>query len=348
MQRTYVLEYGTYLRKVADSLELRKKDKTLCQIPLDGLRQLTLVGGVSLSAPVMDLLSRNRIETIILGRNWDFKARLLVDEHKHVARRMAQYYKMGNPEFAVRVARVLVRSKLENAAAFLAIRGKSYQDDELFVAGAKISSLAETLESQKSIDHVRAVEGQAGKIYFSMFPRLLRNKSFTFNGRSKRPPLDPVNAMLSYVYTMLTMETLTMITATGLDPHLGTLHALERGRPSLACDLVEEWRTFLGDRLILGLINRRQIKTSSFIVRSSSPEKRQTDDKKLMPVEMKKPTTKKLLDTYEKWMATKVNCPFTNQETDYRGLMRRRIWRFCRWIEGKDRTFESGLWFVEK
>ncbi len=348
MQRTYVLEYGTYLRKVADSLELRKKDKTLCQIPLDGLRQLTLVGGVSLSAPVMDLLARNRIETIILGRNWDLKARLMVDEHKHVARRMAQYYKMGNPEFAVRVARALVRSKLDNAAAFLAIRGKSYQDDELFAAGAKISALAEALATRENVDQVRAVEGQAGKIYFSMFPRLVRNKSFSFNGRSKRPPLDPVNAMLSYVYTMLTMETLTMITATGLDPYLGTLHALKRGRPSLACDLVEEWRTFLGDRLVLGLINRRQFKNSFFIIRNRADAGTQKNEEKNLPVEMKKPATKKLLDTYEKWMTTKVNCPVTNEETDYRGLMRRRIWQFCRWIEGKNRCFEPGLWFVEK
>ncbi|WP_028575714.1 CRISPR-associated endonuclease Cas1 [Desulfonatronovibrio hydrogenovorans] len=348
MQRTYVLEYGTYLRKVSDSLELRKKDKVLCQIPLNGLKQLTLVGGVSLSSPVMDLLARNRIETIILGRNWDFKARFMVDEHKHVARRMAQYYKMGNPDFALRAARVLVRSKLENASSFLSIRGRNYQDEELHAAGAKISSLAEALESRKSIEQVRAVEGQASKVYFAMFPRLLRNKSFSFNGRNRRPPLDPVNAMLSYVYTMLIMETLTMITAAGLDPYLGSLHALERGRPSLACDLVEEWRTFLGDRMVLGLINRRQLKKSDFTIRSANqPGKYQKEDRSL-PVEMKKHATRKLIDRYEKWMATRAICPVTSEETDYRGLMRRRIWKFCRWIEGRERSFEPGLWFVEK
>ena len=116
------------------------------------------------------------------------------------------------------------------------------------------------------------MEGAGTRTYYAEFGRLIRNPSFSFNGRNRRPPRDPVNALLSFVYTLLTNDVQSAIKARGLDPYLGTLHEISYGRPSLACDLVEEYRCPLGDRMVLGLINRKMIRPDDFVYKNQPPD----------------------------------------------------------------------------
>jgi CRISP-associated protein Cas1 len=310
------------------------------------LQHLTLMGCNSLSGGVLDALIKHRVETVLLSVTGRYRARLMVDEHKHVERRRAQYLCLSDPVRALVAAKALVRGKLANSARFLALRGMQHENSELATAAARIRGLADSLEPLSNMDLVRGAEGHAANLYFQVFPLLLRNPGFTFNGRTRRPPLDPVNALLSFVYTLLTQEVLTQIKTVGLDPYLGALHAVDYGRPSLACDLVEEWRSFLGDRLVLTLINRQAVGPKDFIIRGQAGTGAvdETDLKAKRPVEMKPGTLRALLQSYEKWMSTPIKHPETGERVDHRGLVRRQVKYFDDYLSGKVDRYDPFLW----
>ncbi len=190
------------------------------------------------------------------------------------------------------------------------------------------------------------MEGAATRIYYGVFKHLIRNESFTFKGRNKRPPLDTVNAMLSFVYTLLTNEVLSAIKAYGLDPYLGSLHEVSYGRPSLACDLVEEYRCFLGDRLVLGLINRKVVKPDDFIYRKQSPEEF-TDEgemKSKRPVEMKPAINRALVSAYEQMMGRRILYEPLGKEIEYRWLIMNQIRQFGRYLEKPEKSYQPFVW----
>ncbi|QCQ23216.1 CRISPR-associated endonuclease Cas1 [Desulfoglaeba alkanexedens] len=346
MERTYVLEPGAYLRKAGDHLAVTKAGALIAEIPLEGLRQLTLVGAASLSGAVLDVLIQRRIETVLLTPRGRFRARLMVDEHKHVERRRAQYLRLSDPDFVLRTAKAVVAGKLRNAARFLSLRAKAYGDGELGRTAARLKGLSESVASQSDLDLVRGMEGIGGNLYFQVFARLIRVPGFRFEGRNRRPPKDPINALLSFVYTLLTLEVLTAVKVVGLDPYLGALHAVEYGRPSLPCDLVEEWRSFLGDRLVLGLVNRRVIGPDDFVYRKVAciDGVDEEDLKQRRPVEMKPKIARAFLEAYERWMTTRVTLPDTGIGTDYRGLIRHQVWNFCRCLTGERDAYEPFMW----
>ena len=346
MQRAYVLEPGAYLRKTGENLTLFRDGKPAGEIPLQGLQQLTLIGYTSLSGAVLDVLIRKRIETVLLSPSGRFRARLLVDEHKHVERRRAQYLRLSNPETVLETARVLVRGKLLNAARFLALRGNQLGEQELKGYAARIRAMAGALETARDLNLLRGAEGHAANLYFAAFPLLLRGPGFIFNGRNRRPPLDPVNALLSFIYTLLTQEVLTSIKVAGLDPYLGALHAVDYGRPSLACDLVEEWRSFLGDRLVLTLINRQAVRPDDFIYRTQAglDGVDERDLRSRRPVEMKPGVCRAFMTAYEQWMGTRIVWPDTGEKVTYRGLIQRQVRVFSAFIQGQTEAYVPFAW----
>jgi CRISPR-associated protein Cas1 len=346
MERFYVLEPNTQLRKSGSSLLVMRGRETVAEVPLEGLEQLTLMGYTSLSGAVLDSLIQNRIETVLVTPRGRFRARLLVDEHKHVQRRQAQYLRLGDRVTVLESARSIVRGKLRNGARFLALRGADYRDPELGVAAARLKGLIGMLDSVPDLDALRGVEGQGANLYFRAFPRLIRVEGFTFGGRTRRPPLDPINALLSFVYTLLTLEVLTAVKIAGMDPYLGSLHDVDYGRPSLACDLVEEWRTFLGDRLVLSLVNRRIIRPEDFVVRSveSTDAVDEEDLRSRRPVEMKPKTCRAFIQSYEKWMAGQAPIPGRGRKTDFRGLIRHQVRHYLSYLKGDADRYEPYRW----
>ena len=346
MERTYILEPGTTLRKAGHCLAVTRGPETIAEIPLEGLQQLTLVGYTSLTGAVLDVLIRRRIETVLLSPHGGFRARLMVDEHKHVERRRGQYLRLSDPTVALNTARVIVQGKLRNSARFLARRGSRHGLNEVNRLAAQIKGLADLVERQEDMETVRGVEGRASNLYFEAFPQLLRVPGFDFRGRNRRPPLDPVNALLSFVYTLLTLEVLTSIKVVGLDPYLGSLHTVEYGRPSLACDLVEEWRSFLGDRLVLALINRKVIQPDDFVYRPTvCPDAVDEEElKERRPVEMKPKIGRAFLEAYEKWMTTRITLPGSREKTHYRGLVRRQVRQFGHYLVGDRERYQPFLW----
>ncbi len=304
METMYVVEQGAFLKKNGTSLDIVKKGHLVESLPAKDLEKLILTGNISLSGPVMDFLIHNRVETVFLTPTGRFRARLMIDEHKHVALRKAQYIKLENPAFKLTVMKGIVAGKLANMAWFLARRGRDYKEPRIGAAAAGLKSLSATLDRADTPDAVRGVEGAGARIYFSVFNLLIRNNDFHFSNRNRRPPKDPVNALLSFVYTLLTNEVISAIKSCGLDPYMGSLHEIAYGRPSLACDLVEEYRCLIGDRFVLNLLNRKMVRPDDFHYRDA-PVTTYADEKEmaaLRPVEMKPRLYKTFIISYEELM----------------------------------------------
>jgi len=338
MEAVYVLDPGCYIRREGASLKIVKGSEVIDQIPATGLKRLMLIGYVSLSGGVLDFLIQNQVETVFMTPTGRFRARLALDEHRHVARRKAQYLQLSDAGFALKTAKLIVAGKVSNMIRFLMLRSRQYGEDALNLAAVRLRGLYAHLDDAKALDALRGLEGTATRVYFEVFRYLLKNPDFQFNGRNKRPPLDPVNALLSFVYTLLTNEVLSAIKARGLDPYLGSLHEISYGRPSLACDLVEEYRCFLGDRLVLGLLNRKAVVKDDFVYRKRAQSNYVDEEemKEKRPVEMKPAINRAFIAAYEEMMKRSIHYPARQKRLTYRWLIQTQVQAFADYLEEPD------------
>lgn len=342
----YIIEPGSYLRREGLALKVVKDGQTVESIPADGLQRLILIGHVSLSGAVLDYLIQNRVETVFMSPTGRFRARLVPDEHKHVALRKAQYLKLSDPNIALKTAAAIVKGKAANTVQMLIRRAAEYGTDELRIAAARIRPMMLSAEKAGDLGVLRGMEGAVARVYYSVFSHLIRNPDFAFNGRSRRPPLDPINALLSFAYTLVTNEVLSAVKSVGLDPYLGSLHEEAYGRPSLACDLAEEYRCFIADRLVLGLVNRKMIGTDDFICRGKQPAEF-TDEEEMAqrrPVEMKPVVCRAFVKSYEEVMQRSVFYPPLGKKLTYRWLIMNQVRRFAASLEDVDKNYEPFAW----
>ncbi len=334
METFYLLESGAYLKKDGETLAVVKNGRAFDRIPAASLNKLILAGYVSLSGGVLDFLIKNRIETVFMTPTGRYRARLMIDEHKHVELRRAQYIRLSDPKVSIPLMRRITCAKIENMATLCRKRGNDYKSEELKATSARLKALKARLRDGNDPDVIRGIEGAASRIYFSTFSILIRNRKFSFQGRNRRPPRDPVNALLSFAYTMLTNEVLSAIKACGLDPYFGALHEVSYGRPSLACDLVEEYRVHLADRYVLGLLNRKMITPDDFaynytcLARKDIP----VDEKEIQarrPVVMKPETCRAFIAGYENMMKRTIYWEPAGQNLTYRRLILFQARRFA-------------------
>ena len=346
-ESVYVLETGAWLKKDGGSLQVVKGNTVIDRIPGHGLKRLVLMGRVSMTSGVVDFLMENQVETVFASSSGRFRARLGVDAGSHVERRMAQYSRLSDPGFAAAAARSIVAGKLGNMARLCGKRARDYGSGELSMFAVRLKAAVPPPE-EPSMDRIRGYEGLGSRMYFSAFAHLIRNDDFPFNGRNKRPPRDPVNAMLSYVYTVLTMDVLSAIQAVGLDPYLGVLHEIAWGRPSLACDLVEEFRPMVADRLVLGLVNRKVVAPDDFIRRS--PEVRTYADDGDMarnrPVEMKPQARTRLMAAYEEMMNATVRAGTERSKIKIRTLITRQVRLFDESLKDGGKPYQPFVWDI--
>jgi CRISPR-associated protein Cas1 len=262
-----------------------------------------------------------------------------------VDRRRSQYFKLSDPAYAASTARSIVSGKIINMATLCARRGRDYGSGDLAASAMRLKASLPP-EQELSMEKIRGYEGLATRIYFSAFSFLIRNDDFFFKGRNKRPPLDPVNTMLSYVYTVLTADVLSAIQTVGLDPYLGTLHEIAYGRPSLACDLVEEFRAAFADRLVLGLVNRKAVRPDDFIWRS--PQYKVYADEEEMaanrPVEMKPIARSKLMAAYEEMMNSTVLDSVDNTKMKVRMLFLKQARTFSESLLNGAQPYRPFVW----
>lgn len=269
----YITAPESYLRLDNDTLRVDVERETKLRVPLHHLQAIVSFGHVGFSAPLMHRLATEGIALVMLDDNGRFKARLEGGVSGNVLLRQAQFQRNADAGFALDIARACVAGKIKNTRQVLQRGARdSKSPDEAKVLTRLADDLAASLRALpavKDIDVLRGLEGEAARQYFSGLNLLVRpdqRDAFKMEGRTRRPPRDRFNALLSFLYAMWMNDCRSALEATGLDPQVGFLHALRPGRAALALDLMEEFRPW-ADRLALTLINRGQIGADDFALR---------------------------------------------------------------------------------
>lgn len=274
LNTVYVTTEGAWLRKDGQNIVMELEGETRARLPAHMLESLVCFGRVLVSPPLLGYCAEQGISVCYLSRNGKFLARLEGPVSGNVLLRREQYRRTDDPARCAGIVRNILIGKVHNQRAVVSRGLRDYGDDlsplardALIHTDKRLKRIGARLLAETSVEILRGLEGEAAQAYFSVFDSLIRvpDATMRFAGRSRRPPLDATNALLSFFYTLLTHDCRSALETVGLDPAVGFLHRDRPGRPSLALDLVEEFRPALADRLTLSLINRKQVSARDFM-----------------------------------------------------------------------------------
>jgi CRISP-associated protein Cas1 len=304
----YVTSQGAYLARDGETVAVRVERETRLRVPVHTLGGIVCFGQVSCSPPLMQLCAERGVKIAFLSEYGKFWSRVEGPVSGNVLLRRQQYRWADDAEKSAEIARSAVIAKIANQRTVL-MRG--LRDHPEMTGDLQMRSATDYLERQLAtlrepipLESVRGIEGDAARCYFSVFDHLIvtEKDAFFFKERSRRPPLDNMNALLSFLYTLLVHDVRSALETVGLDPAVGFLHRDRPGRPSLALDLMEELRPVLADRLALSLVNRRQIKGKGFKTSETGA------------VVMDDETRKEVLVAYQKRKQEELQHPFINEK----------------------------------
>lgn len=257
----YVKEQGAVVRRDVEQIRVtlqegpQPKAKRLADLPVREVEQVVLYGNVQLTTQAAALLLQNDVDVVFLSLYGRYRGRLSKTGSKNAKLRHAQLQLAGDEKRSLVVAQAIVRAKLgnqRNTLQALAASARLDRKESLLNAAQGIDRMRRECSRATDLDSLRGYEGKGGAFYFGAFQPLL-GSNWGFNGRNYHPPLDPLNALLSFGYALLQKDMTTMVELVGLDPYLGCFHALEYGRPSLILDVMEEFRPLVVDRMVLAL-----------------------------------------------------------------------------------------------
>ena len=303
----FVTTQGAYLSKEGESVVVSVEQEVKLRIPVHTLGGIVCFGNVLCSPFLLGHCAQNRVGVSFLSQYGRFLARVQGPVSGNVLLRREQYRWADDPSRTLAIAQTVVTAKIANARTTLqrALRDRPEQSGatELRAAVLRMGRLLDEVKQCEDVDEVRGKEGDAGRIYFGIFDHLVtsQKEAFRFTERSRRPPLDNLNALLSFTYMLLAHDMVGALEAVGLDPQVGFLHRDRSGRPSLALDVMEEFRPFFADRFVLSLVNLKQVQAKGF-KRTESGAVEMTDD-----------TRKALLVAYQKRKQEEIKHPFLDE-----------------------------------
>lgn len=303
----YITKQKSYVHKERETLVVECEREKVLQIPVHSISSIFCFGNVMVSPFLIGFCAEKSIGLAFFTEYGRFLGRMQGQQSGNVLLRRAQYRQSERDP--VSIARNIIAAKIVSSRAVLQRQIRNYGD----VAALKtaISRLKHSLEQVRvcgNVDSLRGLEGEAASVYFSVFDELIRNSAFSFSVRSRRPPRDPINAMLSFVYSVLGQDISAALQGVGLDPQVGFLHADRPGRDSLAQDLLEEFRAAWADRLVLSLINRNQVDVTGFTVEASGA------------VTMNDATRKAILVAYQEKKQDEIMHPYLKEKVPF-GLL---------------------------
>ena len=334
----YVTTQGAYLAKEGETVAVRVEQETKLRVPIHTLSAIVCFGQVSCSPFLMGMCGETGVALAFLTENGQFLARVQGPVSGNVLLRREQYRWADLAERTADVARSVVIAKVANCRTVLqrALRDRTDETgtEELERAVKRLGRLMEDVAKAGDVDAIRGHEGDAARVYFGVFDRLITasKEDFYFRGRNRRPPLDNVNALLSFSYTLLTHDITAALEGVGLDPAVGYLHRDRPGRPSLGLDLLEELRPVIADRLVLSLINRRQIRATGF---------RRTESGGVV---MDDATRKELLVAYQSRKQEEIQHPFLGEKVAFGLVPHLQAMLLARSIRGDLDGYPSFLW----
>lgn len=306
----YVTTQGAYLGREGETVQVRVEKETRLQVPIHTLSGIVCFGQVSCSPFLLGLCAERGVGVSLLTENGRFLARVQGAVSGNVLLRRQQYRWADDEARSADLARSFQIGKIANSRTVLqrALRDHAEKPgtEALEEASARLRFSLDQLPAADSLDALRGIEGDAAGTYFGVFNHLItsQKEDFAFHERSRRPPLDKVNCLLSFVYTLLMHDIRSALESVGLDPAVGFLHRDRPGRASLALDLMEEFRPVLADRLVLSLVNLGVMKKSGFCQAETGG------------VTMDADTRKTLLVAYQKRKQEEINHPFLNEKME--------------------------------
>ncbi len=300
----YIQDQGAYVGKDGERLKITPVKSAPVNVPLMNVSQVCLLGNVQVtSAAIRELANRNIPLCHFSYGGW-FNAVTTGMSHKNVELRMEQYRTAFDPQLSLSVARSFISAKIKNSRTLL----RRHADEKYKSELDRLADYIQKTDRVTSLESLMGIEGMAAKVYFAGFARLIRGgEEFQLEGRNRRPPTDPVNALLSFVYALLVKELTITLQAVGFDPFLGFLHQPRYGRPSLALDLAEEFRPLVGDSVVLTLINNEEVNARSFVRRAGS-------------VALTDNGRKAVLASFERRLETEITHPIFGYKASYRRI----------------------------
>jgi CRISPR-associated protein Cas1 len=316
---------------------------------------------------VINHFLKEGIDTAFMTRRGKYLGRLQSALGKNIILRREQFRKIEDQEFCLKTAKSIVKGKLTNLRTILMRLNRTRENIELDNQILSLRNLIEKVDEAVSLDSVRGYEGRGSAVYFEGFSQGFLVEDFTFPGRVRRPPTDPVNALLSLGYTFLMNQMIAAINLIGFDPYFGTLHSMDYGRPSLALDLMEEWRPIIVDTLVLSVFNLKTLVPSDFEERiwieSESDDKENTNSMSIdgtkgskamdgdtseqseqMPkkksIVLTESGFRKFITQFERKMSQKVQYHLSGDQISYRDCMREQVRHFARYLKGEDDEYQ--------
>ncbi len=318
MATLYLSEQQSFVKKRDEYLLIQYQDKRTVEVPLNKVSQVVVSGDVTLTTPALHLLLDRGIEVCYLSMYGQFRGRLSPPVAKNAFLRRNQYNAHVDEQCALLMARACVKGKLENMRVMLLRANRSLQDTEISEATTAIRLMSQQVADANTIGSLLGIEGNGSASYFRVFGKLLRG-SLTFTHRRRRPPTDPVNALLSLGYTLLAHQVSSAIQVVGLDPYAGFLHQPRHGRPALALDLMEEFRPIIVDSVVLNIVNHRILTAQDF-------------EEELGVVLLKPAARKTFYAKFEERLLEELQHPHFGYRTSYRRCIELQARLLAKWL----------------
>lgn len=326
--QVYVHEQGAIVRKKGGLLQIVKGKNTLKELPLMKIEQLVLVGNVQVTTQAGKYMVGQGIDVVFLTTTGTFNYRYDKSETKFANLRRQQIDLCNNPQRSLEIARQIIVGKINNQRVVLQRRAE--EDGQAATALKGMLDMLKRVEQARDLDQLRGFEGKAAAYYFDGI-RTFFPSQWRFQRREYYPPPDPANSLLSYAYTLMLKDVKTRLQLVGLDPSFGFFHTLEDNRPSLALDVMEEFRPSICDIVVLTLVLQGQITLADF----------EETNEAGMPVYLSKEGREVLIASYEQRLSEKIYHPIAQGETMYRNVIENQA-RQMRWvIEGKAMSYET-------
>lgn len=272
LRTLYIQEHGAVIRCEDEHLRVCKDEVELLSLPAFKIDQIIMFGNAMITTPAMKFCLRNNIPIIVLSGRGEFFGVIESTSNENVILQQRQFALLSDEKFTLETSRRIVAGKIANCRALLQRReraGAGGVDERMGRAVAAIEEIKGKLSGAASVDEVRGYEGAAAARYYEGLGACFQ-PPFEFKGRTRRPPLDPVNALLSFGYTLLFYNIFAIARGRGLSPYVGTLHSLRQGHPALCSDLIEEFRAPIVDSLVTTLLNKRIIGQGDFYFSETS------------------------------------------------------------------------------
>jgi CRISPR-associated protein Cas1 len=334
----FVTTQGAYLFKEGETVAVKVEGEVRLRLPVHTIGGIVCFGNVSCSPYLMGFCAENHVAISFLSEHGRFLARVQGPVSGNVLLRREQYRRADDLKFSAEITKCVLTGKITNCRTVLQRALRDHQEkinqEEVRVAAMRLSRMLDLIEQENSLDVLRGYEGDSAHVYFSVFDHLIltQKDAFRFDERNRRPPLDNVNCLLSFIYTLIMHDVRSALETVGLDPAVGYLHRDRPGRPGLALDLMEEFRPFIGDRLVLSLINLQQVQDKGFKKMDSGA------------VLMNDDTRKTVLVAYQERKQEEISHPFLGEKVSVGTLFHLQALLMARYLRGDLDGYPTFIW----